>query len=360
MYFNDNISAGVALIFILYGVSGVVPLVAAIYLLFRRGNAFAADIKPPLRLRRWAASFFIAALLSHVWWLLLYFFSDKYLSAGHVAIVVFDGVTLLTTITGTLLAMLQDRRRPVWPAPVVMIPFALLAVAFVITSSPDIMRIAIAYFLAVFVGLTIYMLFAIRQYSRWLYDNYADLEHKRIWLSQSLILVVLLLFIVYGLDDGTPVISYTLAVSELLLFGGLLWRIETLPLLKQPSAAEQPATSASGVDFSAVERLLAERCVATRLYLQHDLTLAQLARALNTNRTYLGQYFSNSGTNYNTYINDLRITYFVNSYREAVSKCQPVTAKQLAIESGYHSYSTFSLAFKQRMGCNVTTWMHEQ
>ena len=34
-------------------------------------------------------------------------------------------------------------------------------------------------------------------------------------------------------------------------------------------------------------------------------------------------------------------------------------AQQLAIESGYHSYSTFSLAFKQRTGQSVTAWMRE-
>jgi AraC-like DNA-binding protein len=29
-------------------------------------------------------------------------------------------------------------------------------------------------------------------------------------------------------------------------------------------------------------------------------------------------------------------------------------------ESGYHSYSTFSTAFKQRMHKNVTDWMREE
>jgi len=33
------------------------------------------------------------------------------------------------------------------------------------------------------------------------------------------------------------------------------------------------------------------------------------------------------------------------------------TAQQLAHESGYRNYSTFSLAFKQRMGQTVTAWM---
>ena len=41
---------------------------------------------------------------------------------------VLDCVALLTTIAGTLLAMLQDRKRPVWPAFAAMIPFVALGV----------------------------------------------------------------------------------------------------------------------------------------------------------------------------------------------------------------------------------------
>ena len=37
-----------------------------------------------------------------------------------------------------------------------------------------------------------------------------------------------------------------------------------------------------------------------------------------------------------------------------------VVAQQLAQESGYHSYSTFSSAFRQRMHKNVTDWMREE
>ena len=63
----EQISSEVVLFFILYGITGVVPLIAALYLLLRRGNAFASDVTPPLRLRRWAASFFAVAALDHVW-----------------------------------------------------------------------------------------------------------------------------------------------------------------------------------------------------------------------------------------------------------------------------------------------------
>ena len=67
--FSDHTSAEMIFFFILYGITGAVPLIAALYLLLRRGNAFAPDVTPPVRLRRWAAAFFAVAALGHVWWL---------------------------------------------------------------------------------------------------------------------------------------------------------------------------------------------------------------------------------------------------------------------------------------------------
>lgn len=118
----EHIPAELIFFFILYGITGVVPFIAAVYLLLRRGNAFARGITPPVRLRRWAASFFAVAALGHVWWYLFYIYSNDLESASYVVVAVLDCVALLTTIAGTLLAMLQDRKRPVWPAFVAMVP----------------------------------------------------------------------------------------------------------------------------------------------------------------------------------------------------------------------------------------------
>ena len=76
----EQISPQFILFFILYGVTGAVPLIAALYLLLRRGNAIAPGITPPVRLRRWAASFFAMAALGHVWWYLLYVYSRDLMS----------------------------------------------------------------------------------------------------------------------------------------------------------------------------------------------------------------------------------------------------------------------------------------
>ena len=123
-------------------------------------------------------------------------------------------------------------------------------------------------------------------------------------------------------------------------------------------SAIRPAPPTLSDDF-AVEQLLQKHCIDTHLYLQHDLNRAQVAKAIGTNRTYLSLYFMRQETTYNAYINDLRIRHFIRLYREAIAAERPVTAQQLALMSGYRSYSTFSLAFKQRMGQSVTTWMRQ-
>jgi AraC-like DNA-binding protein len=118
-------------------------------------------------------------------------------------------------------------------------------------------------------------------------------------------------------------------------------------------------SSCSSAICERIAPLLQRYCIDTHLYLQHDLTLSQLARAVGTNRSYLGQYFSSQGTTYNAYINNLRINHFMNICREAVATRQPYTAQQLANDSGYRSYSTFSLAFKNRTGQSVTAWIRK-
>ena len=86
----------------------------------------------------------------------------------------------------------------------------------------------------------------------------------------------------------------------------------------------------------------------------------QLASAIGVNRYYLSQYFTSQGTSYYEYIHDLRVRYFVARYRELAAAHEPIVAQQLAQESGYHSYSTFSTAFKQRMHKSVAAWMREE
>ena len=355
--FLAQIPSELILFSMLYGGAAVASVIACVYLCLRKGNAFAADVTPPVSLRRWAAAFFAVAFLGHVWWYLFFIFSGDIYSVSCLVVAVIDSVSLLITITGTLLAMLQDRKRPVWPVVLATIPYVALLVLNIVYPNGHYIIIAIAYILLLYVIFSIYMVFAVRQYGRWLRDNYADLEHKEVWLSHIIVIVILLFIIIYGFDTGDITIGYVVQFINFILFGLLLWRVETLPQLENTSMEQR--TRQTLVIPSNIEQLLAEHCVSTQLYLQHDLTITQLAQAVGTNRLYLSHYFSRQGMTYNAYINDLRIDHFMSLYREATSARQPITAQQLASDSGYRSYSTFSLAFKQRLGKSVTSWMRE-
>ena len=378
------------LFFTLYGISGAVPLLAALYLLLRPCNVFSADIKPPMRLRRWAASFFVFSALTHVWWLLFFIFSRDQQSVVYQLIILTDCVLLLTTIAGTMLSMLQDRRRPVWPVMLAMLPFVLLTCAYMANPSHLLQQIIVFYLLLLSLLFTVYMVFAIRRYDRWLNDNYADLEHKRVWLSQVVAFLCMLLFVLYVVAEDM-VLIYCLHIVDLVLIFLLLWRVETLPQLDaapaeeahtpqapdrlvstepaestyvpetmpiMPTQPEQPLADPINIDVDQMEQLLKERCEATRLYLENDLTLQMLAQAMGTNRSYLSQYFSRQGITYNTYINSLRINQFISRCRELSAAGQDIPIQQLALESGFGSYRTFSRAFLQRTGKSVTVWIN--
>ena len=355
------------LFIILYSVVTAMAAMASCYLLFRQGNAFAKDVTPPARLRRWAAVFLAAFALNHVWYMPIFFLTSKEdimmtdLIGG-----LLDFMTVFPLMIVVLFTMLQDRMRPLWPIAAMMAPIVVIAIFGVATHSYVLLPIAYIYFLLMCMGLIIYMARALRQYGRWLRDNYADLEHKEVWQSFVVLAFILLVIVFYAFVSEGPLSQYAMQVIGIVLIGYLLWRVETLSDLSLPINDVEEKTSATedveDKDLPLSIRnniglLLQQHCIETQLYLQHDLTILQLTQAVGTNRSYLSRYFSSLDMNYNTYINELRINHFVGLYREAVDTQRSFTVQQLALESGFRSYSTFSDAFKRKMGLPVRSWI---
>ena len=354
-----------------YGGITFLALVAGVYMLFRRGNAIAPEITPPLRLRRWTAAFFALVVLGHVWWALLTCF--HVISDPWIAIIVgagLDSLTLVPVLMVTLLAMLQDRRRPLWPVIVAQVPVAVILVACIVYRDYVFVSYLRVYILLLGIVFMIVITQAVRQYGRWLRDNYADLEHKEVWQSFVAIFVCWLILCFYIMIDNSRVFAYIVQVNDIVLIGLLLWRVETLQRLDEqddtdcqatPCEAEKPIPSMalSAKSASSIGQLLELHCEATHLYLRRDIRLGDLSKAIGTNRSYLSQYFAQQHTTYNAYINNLRIEHFIRLYRDSVDSGHPITAQQRAQQSGFRSYSTFGTAFKQRMGQTVTAWMRD-
>ena len=159
----------------------MLALIACCYLLFRRSNAIAPDVTPPVRLRRWTAVFFAAIALCHLWYLPMYFLtSPDEVMLGSLIAGWLDCMTVIPLMIIILLTMLQDRRRPLWPVCVIMAPLVVGLAWYIVSRSDDLLLVLFVYFLLMWLGVIIYMVGAIRQYGRWLRDNYADLEHKEL------------------------------------------------------------------------------------------------------------------------------------------------------------------------------------
>ena len=360
-----------SLYLIFYGGSMVFALIACIYLLFRRSNAIAPEVTPPLRLRRWVAVFFGIMLMSHISWYVFVkygFFGDSL--TGIIVAAALDCMVLIPFIMGMLQAMLQDRRRPLWPFFLATLPVAAFFVVIAYRHDTVLVPWVQGYFMLMTVIMFIYMAFAVRQYSLWLRNNYADLENKEVWQSFMVLAICLLVLSFYIYSSSGMTYEYAVQVFEYLFIAILLWRVETLQTLENNNDNDD-ITGATGLEEvmalqssapqanipANIGQLLEHYCKGGQLYLRQDITLSELSKAIGTNRYYLSQYFTRQETTYNAYINGLRIQHFVRLYQEAVAADRPFTAQQLAQESGFRSYSTFAAAFKQRMGQTVMMWM---
>ena len=194
------------------------------------------------------------------------------------------------------------------------------------------------------------MVGAIRQYGRWLRDNYADLEHKEVWQGFVVLAIYLLVYAIYSLDVGEQIYEYAMEVIIIILVCYLLWRVETLSDLSIPEGTTKNVSTLVGLPAKNIGLLLKQHCEGQQLYLQYNISLPQLAQTtIGTNRLYLSQYFSSHGMTYNAYINGLRIQHFIRLYHEADATHQTISVRQLAHQSGFRSYSTFNAAFKQSM-----------
>ena len=209
-------------------------VVACLYLLFRRRNVFADDVRSSRVLRRWTAALMAAMAASHVWWYAVgqWWLTDDWL-VRTILVIMLDHSTLVPLVMGVLLWMLQDHRRPLWPWLVVQSPVVMFAVVgmgercwFYGYTLPHYWQLGT---IAVFV---VYYIFALRQYGRWLRDNYADLEHKEVWQSLAFAVVLFVVYSVYTSNMGEMMREYLSQVLTLVIIGFLVWRVETLQELE--------------------------------------------------------------------------------------------------------------------------------
>lgn len=353
--------------------------IAAGYLLFSRRNAWGDEIISNQRLRRQAGYTILAIAGSYVFLLLcLWLLSDVETSMFCSA--TFDAAITYPLIFRFLLSLLQDKQRwkPYYYAPFLL--YIVPLIGWLCSHNLKWETVYVTMVTIVIVSFIVYYLCAIRNYKRFLLNNYADIEQKEVGWSLGIILIFFLINLPYILIFKNPYICFVFYGCEILFVGFLVVHIDKQQVLEniasdnddnadnmesEENPSEEISNQSAKLDNQQMEQLsqaLLIHCEKTCLYLQYDLTLNTLAKACGTNRTYLGQYFTAKGTTYNAYINGLRIAHFQALYRSTLQQeasSRPILQK-LAAESGFRSYNTFTRAFRTHTGITLKEWMDRE
>lgn len=107
-----------------------------------------------------------------------------------------------------------------------------------------------------------------------------------------------------------------------------------------------------------VGKKIEKKMTEEQYFLKPNLTLAELATSIGSNKTYVYLYLKHSKkTSFSDYINNLRIKEKSIPLLEANSSHPNLTINEIAFLSGFQSISTFRRAFQKSQGCTASSYV---
>lgn len=96
-------------------------------------------------------------------------------------------------------------------------------------------------------------------------------------------------------------------------------------------------------------------------YIQHNfqspITLDDISKRFSYNKCYISHVINQTlHMNFNTYLNNMRLSYFIIEYRKAPN----CNIGELAFHSGFNSLQTFYRAFSKSFGMSPSEYFHTQ
>lgn len=171
-------------------------------------------------------------------------------------------------------------------------------------------------------------------------------RHRKILKIQSLSIAALSLFLLTAV-----IIIYLIYRKRVLLKQEHLKQISAIIHNLELAENQRKIKVSEGGHgyYSEVEVKLSSLMEVEKIYLQKNITLADLADKLGTNSTYLSQYINNQlKTNFNDYINSQRIDEACRMFRSNTTLKYSVD--QIADRVGFSSRTTFYNTFKKFTG----------
>ncbi|GEM_PF-3571724 len=231
----------------------------------------------------------------------------------------------------------------------------ILSVAlYIILENVMVVYVAVVYWDAMILFFLFIFIKQTKSYREYVLSEYSDLTNRDVlWLIHAVWFVAFygFLYVASRLLHSTYILMFAYVLTWIVM-AYFVYYIENLKPISEAlrndiSASEKeiPTAELAGLDL-----LLRTECEEKMLFLQTDLTIANLADAIGSNRTYLWKHLSQKGLNFNTYINSLRIKYAKN----LLQKTPNLTTKELAKSCGFGSESAFRRVFVDLCGCSIS------
>ena len=200
------------------------------------------------------------------------------------------------------------------------------------------------------IGTIVYGIRMIRRYDTAVNQFYADTEDKSMHNIQSVLYLIVVTSVMsfvanavgrYRFTDSSFLLAFPSITFSILLFTigylGIHRHFSIVDLKHDRGIMNDEEQQETNPDKTLTERIV-EVVGKEKIYLQPDLKLEDLARMMNTNRTYIYQAINQQmGITFNEFINRQRI-----AYAEQLMNDNPtLSANDVAIQSGFASISSF-------------------
>ncbi len=237
-----------------------------------------------------------------------------------------------------------------------VLPYTLAIVLYAITRSMWIYNGIFIYTAIYGVCFLTYVYFAVKRYNKMLNENYSNIEFLHVnWLVEATIVLVVVFFVWVISSYFTSWIVDSCYQLMLMAMWALVLhhadRQQTPMISQNPSPSKLPS---DGVLSEALVHKLEVLLNEQHIWKNPQLTLADLAMSVGTNRTYLSNYLNTSlNTTFYDYINAFRLKAALELLNDPNSTA---TMVEIAESCGFNSISTFRRVFVRAKGCSLTEY----
>jgi len=267
------------------------------------------------------------------------------------------GITLVLSVLRPLISSATLLR---YTGYMLLFPF-ICTVVYLITFNSICCHLSTGYSVLLLLGFATRLPKRLKEYNAGLINVYSEIGNRSLawlkvfigvlalWITSYLMIVILPMGLGALIYIGMSVIF--LFITNHFIFHQEAVNVESMKAVNveesEVAGEAEDAFNSLMRDNSKIESALIENVERTYLYLKPDLNVETVARAIYSNIRYLSFHLNTvKHTNFNAYINGLRVRYACNM----IESDPQISLDEVVSASGFNTASTFNRVFRQQYG----------